>query len=138
MVELRVIMEAIGNCRSFKEIEAKVFAPPEQWAESIAKDHLGKDMKTTQLRKVFTSIKQMELKSKGKRDDEAFNDPSLYMMIPHLAYAKARGFIKDGFYNLIKTVIGDGNNSKIQSVGDFKRFAEFMTAIVAYHKQYSK
>jgi len=138
MVEFQIIMQRIGTCHSFSEIEAQDFAPPEQWAESIAKNQLGKDMKTTQLRKVFTSIKQMELKAKGKKDDEAFNDPSLYMMLPHLAYAKARGFIKQGFYSLIKTVIGDGNNSKIRSVGDFKRFAEFMTAIVAYHKQYSK
>ncbi|PIS38398.1 MAG: type III-A CRISPR-associated protein Csm2, partial [Nitrospirae bacterium CG08_land_8_20_14_0_20_52_24] len=105
--------------------------PPEKWADTIAKDQ---DMKTTQLRKVFTSIKQIELRVKGEDDEKDFNDSSLFMLVPHLAYAKARGFIKADFYELIKTIIGNGQNGKIKKVKDFRRFSEFMTAIVAYHK----
>lgn len=39
----------------------------------------------------------------------------------------------------MKTIIGNGGDKdKIQTVGDFRRFVEFMTAVVAYQKQYSK
>ena len=127
------IIKEIGE-RAFGDVAVMEFAPEGKWADIIADKHLGKDMKTTQLRKVFTTIKQMDLKVKGKNDDDEFNDPSIYMMMPHLAYAKARKFINDDFYKLIKTIVGDGQKGKIKKVKDFKRFSEFMTAIVAYHK----
>lgn len=131
------IISAINGKGSFGEIAVTEFAPADKWADVIAKHYLGKEMKTTQLRKVFTIIKQMDIRVKGKKDTDPFDDPALYMMVPHLAYAKARGFIKSEFYELIKTIIGDGKSGKIKKVKDFKRFSEFMTAIVAYHKQYS-
>ena len=135
---MQSIIDEITKKGSFGEIEVTDFAPPKKWADLIAKEYLGKEMKTTQLRKVFTTIKQIEIKVKGKKDMDPFDDPALYMMLPHLAYAKARGFIKSEFYDLVKTIVGDGESGKIKSVKDFKRFSEFMTAIVAYHKQYSK
>jgi CRISPR-associated protein Csm2 len=135
---MKQIIDAINKKGSFGDIEVTEYAPAGKWADVIAKDYLGKEMKTTQLRKVFTTIKQMDLKVKGKQDTDAFNDPALYMLIPNLAYAKARGFIKSEFYELIKAIVGDAQSSKIKKVKDFKRFSEFMTAIVAYHKQYSK
>lgn len=135
---MQEIINAIKEKKSFSQVDVTEFAPDGKWAEVIARDYLGKDMKTTQLRKVFTTIKQMDIKLRGKQDEDNFSDPGLFMLIPHLAYAKARGFVKPEFYNLIKTIVGDGQNGKIKRVRDFKRFSEFMTAIVAYHKQYSK
>ncbi len=134
---MKEIIEKINEEGSFSRIRVTEFAPPGKWAEKIA-ENLGDKMKTTQLRKVFTAIKQIDLRVKGKQDEEKFNDPSLFMLVPQLAYAKARGFIKPDFYELLKNIIGDGQSGKIRTVGDFKRFSEFMTAIVAYHKQYSK
>jgi len=128
---MQQIISAIKAKGSFGDVAVIEFAPPEKWADTIAKDQ---DMKTTQLRKVFTSIKQIELRVKGEDDEKNFNDSSLFMLVPHLAYAKARGFIKADFYELIKTIIGNGQNGKIKKVKDFRRFSEFMTAIVAYHK----
>jgi len=128
---MQQIISAIKAKGSFGDVAVIEFAPPEKWADTIAKDQ---DMKTTQLRKVFTSIKQIELRVKGEDDEKDFNDSSLFMLVPHLAYAKARGFIKADFYELIKTIIGNGQNGKIKKVKDFRRFSEFMTAIVAYHK----
>ena len=128
---MQQISSAIKAKGSFGDVAVIEFAPPEKWADTIAKDQ---DMKTTQLRKVFTSIKQIELRVKGEDDEKDFNDSSLFMLVPHLAYAKARGFIKADFYELIKTIIGNGQNGKIKKVKDFRRFSEFMTAIVAYHK----
>jgi CRISPR-associated protein Csm2 len=131
------IIQAIRNKKSFKEVAIMEFAPSGKWADSIAAS-LGDKMKTTQLRKVFTAIKLIEQNVRGKKKDEPLDAPSLYMMMPHLAYAKARKLINDDFYNLMKEILGDGKSGKIQTVEDFLRFAEFMTAIVAYHKQYGK
>ncbi len=131
---MKEIIEAINQKKSFSEVSVTEFAPPGKWADTIARDHLGKEMKTTQLRKVFTAIKQMEQKVKIIKEDSPFTDPSLFMMVPQMAYAKARGFIKNEFYEMIKSIVGDGRSGKIKTVKDFKRFSEFMTAIVAYHK----
>lgn len=128
------IIKAIGAKESFGDIAVTDFAPPEKWADVIARDHLGKEMKTTQLRKVFTAIKQMDIKVRGRQDDDNFGDQGLFMLVPQLAYAKARGFVNKEFYDLMKIIIGDGQKGKIKKVKDFKRFSEFMTAIVAYHK----
>jgi len=135
--KVKGIIEQIRDKSSFSIVTIKEFAPPDAWAECIAR-YLGRDMKTTQLRKVFTQIKAMELKIKGQNEEEPFNDHDLYMLIPYLAYAKARDFIKDKFYDLIKIIIGDGERGKIRTVADFRRFSDFMTAVVAYHKQYSE
>lgn len=128
------IIEEIKNRRKFKEVKVDEFAKAESWADLIAQS-LGDKMKTTQLRKVFTSIKLMDQRTKGKLESEQFNDPDLYMLLPQMAYAKARKLIIPEFYDLIKTVINDG---KIVDIGDFRRFVQFLTAIVAYHKQHSK
>ena len=130
------IIKKIEKEKSFSHIDVKTFALPKEengWADIIAYN-LGRKMKTAQLRKVFDSLKQMEQKVRGRKDEEEFNDPKLYMILPHLAYAKGRGLITSEFYNLIKTIIPE----KIKTIGDFKKFCDFMTAIVAYHKQYSK
>ena len=131
------IINKIIEKKNFKDIPISDFAPADKWSDMIAKQ-LGDKMKTTQLRKFFTEIKLMEQKNKGKDLNAPFSDPKLFMLIPHLAYAKARKLIIPKFYDLMKTIIGDGNSGKIKTIGDYQRFVEFMTAIVAYHKQYSK
>lgn len=133
MANVKDITDQIKQKESFKDVKVEDFAKADGWADIIAKE-LGGKMKTNQLRKVFNAIKLMDQKVKGKKEEELFNDPDLYMLMPQLAYAKARKLIDDGFYELVKAVI----NEKIKDVGDFKRFTQFMTAIVAYHKQYSK
>ncbi|MBU1055682.1 MAG: type III-A CRISPR-associated protein Csm2 [Proteobacteria bacterium] len=126
----------LDNTKNFRDVQIIEFAPPEKWAHRIAKE-LYKDMKTTQLRKVFTKIKTLEIKVKGQKPDDKFNEPDLYMLIPHLAYAKGRKLIPPVFYDMMKTIIGDGKNGKIKTVEDFRRFVDFMTAIIAYHKEVS-
>lgn len=135
MNEMKSFLEA--RDKTFKDVLITEFAPPGKWAEIIA--NKNKKMKTTQLRKVFTTIKSLELKVKGRNPAEPFNEPGLYMLIPHLAYAKGRKVIPQdsGFYEMMKAIIGDGTNSKIKTIGDFRQFVDFMTAIIAYHKEIS-
>lgn len=95
-------------------------------------------MKTSQLRKVFSEIKRIELLIKGERDEAIFENSDLLLLLPQMAYAKARDLIQPDFYEIIKLIIGKGGNeTKIKTVEDFRKFVELMTAIVAYHKQYS-
>jgi len=134
MGNIQNIIKEINNCEQFHKVEIKKFALPEEgWADQIA-EAMKRKMNTTQLRKVFNSIKLLEQKNRDKKDEDKFDDPKLYMILPYLAYAKGRKFIPPDFYDLIKVIIQE----KIKTVGDFRRFCEFMTAIVAYHKQYSK
>lgn len=98
-------------------------------------------MKPNQLRKVFHELKRMELETrqKGKKDSsDPFENQRIYLLIPQLAYAKARELIQEDFYTLMKLIIGDSKTTKVKSIADYRRFVEFMTAIVAYHKKYSK
>lgn len=131
------IIQSIRQKGSFKEISVMEFAPADRWADTIARS-LGEKMKTTQLRKVFTTIKLIEQRVKIRKKESPLDEPMLYMLMPHLAYAKARKLINDDFYNLIKEILGDGQSGKLKTAEDFLRFSEFMTAIVAYHKLYGK
>lgn len=131
---MKEITESIKGKGSFKDVSVLEFAPAGKWADQIALK-LGDKMKTTQLRRVFTQIKLMEQKTKGKNKTDSFDDISLYMLVPHLAYANARKLIIPEFYDLLKEIIGDGKSGKIKTVEDFQRFVEFMTAIVAYNKK---
>jgi len=124
--------------KTFAEIDVDLFAPDGKWASQIA-EYLGNKMKVNQLRKVFGELKNIELvlKRQGKKDSDKFDEPRLYLLVPQLAYAYARKLIRKDFYELMKVVIGDKETTKIKKVGDYRRFVDFMTAIVAYHKQYS-
>lgn len=135
---MQKVIEGIKGKKTFSEVTIKEFAPAGKWADTVAGGM--KKMKTAQLRKLFTSIKQIERKVQGKEDAAPFEGAEIYMLVPHLAYAKARDLITGDFFDLIKTIIGNGDkeNGKIDTVGDFRRFVEFMTAVVAYQKQYSK
>lgn len=124
------------NTKNFRDVQIIEFAPPGKWAHSIAQK-LDKEMKITQLRKIFTTIKSLEMKVKGKNQNEIFSEQEFYMLIPHLAYAKGRKLIPADFYDLMKAIIGDGKYGKIKTVEDFRRFVDFMTAIIAYHKEMS-
>jgi len=138
--EIDGIIQHIRNNANFSAIGVELFAPDGEWGTQIAR-FLREKTKMTQLRKVFGEIKRIERKTKGKGEDAPFEDQSsLYLLIPQLAFAKARKLIQDKFYEIIKLIIGGGKNTptKIKTIGDYQRFVEFMTAIVAYHKEYSK
>lgn len=93
---MRKIIEQIEKKTSFSEVSIKEFAPAGKWADTVAGGM--KKMKTAQLRKLFTSIKQVERKVQGKKEADKFEGAELYMLVPHLAYAKARELITGDFF----------------------------------------
>jgi CRISPR type III-A-associated protein Csm2 len=132
------ILAEIEKVQSFSEITAEKYATPGGFADQIAEHSMKKEMKTTQLRKFFTKIKNLESKLKGQKKEEQLSNEfknEVYMILPELAYSKARGLIYQGFYEIITTVIrSKDNKSKLNTVDDFRNFSKFMTAIVAYKK----
>lgn len=125
------ILARIEQVKSFKEIKPNEYAIPGKLAEEIAKRE--RDMKTAQLRKFFTKIKNLEKKLRGNNKDETLSEEfknDVYLIIPELAYSKGRGLIRQGFFQIIVTAIKD----KLNTVDDFRNFSRFITAIVAYKK----
>lgn len=139
------ITQEIKRARKLSEIlKPKVFAPPGGWAFIITKqikEQAGKkdpktkkkfpQLKTSQLRKVFAEVKDIcEKRIKGISQ----NETELYLLYPKLAYAQGRDLMPRNFYELIVACLDKLKENADKE--DFEMFKEFMTAIVAYNKQY--
>ncbi len=134
-----IISEIIGEINSANKLSEVLtpdkFAPPEGWADKIASSFKSgnNSLKTSQLRKIFSEVKSIcQRQKKGISKDKT----ELYLLYPKLAYAKGRNLMPKEFYDLLVSCI-----KKLQLNGDekdFETFEEFMTAIVAYNKQYDK
>lgn len=121
----------------------KELLTPEQFAErgrvadELAREYV-KEMKPTQLRKVFHALKEKERTFKGKNDEDELDSKSksaIRLFIPELAYAHGRKLIPKGFYDLMCLCFG---SDKLQKVGDLRVLMQFLTAILAYHKFHEK
>lgn len=124
------VTEKIKKANSLSAVlDPKDFAPIYGWADKITWELQGK-IKSSQLRKVFNQIKQVC----DKADIE--NKVELYLIYPNLVYAQARDLIPREFYNLLVACLDKLKESKNKE--DFKRFGEFMTAIVAYNKRFKE
>jgi CRISPR-associated protein Csm2 len=111
------------------------FAVPGGHADQIAGEL--KEMKTTQLRKVFAAIKTAQKKAEAGQDFT--ND--LAKMMPQLAYALGRKLIPKEFYELLKACLmyqGSLRFGKPNTKDDFLSFVSFLEAVVAYNKKYKK
>jgi CRISPR-associated protein Csm2 len=131
--EIDKIIQKIDNLQNLSQLDEKDIAKEGGYAEQIAEAKEIKKLKTTQLRKFFSEIKanERELKEKGWKSIEG----SFYMMRPNLAYAKARKLVPEEFFSLMNACMkqvdkGDDEQKK----GNYKRFVQFLEAIVAYHK----
>jgi len=112
----------------------KEFAPIGGYADKIAFELKSAKPKlnTSQLRKIFTEIKSIcDNREKVLQEDKT----PLYLLYPKLAYAKGRELMPEVFYNLIVACLDKLKDEKADEE-DFKNFGDFMTAIVAYNKQY--
>ncbi len=63
------------------------------------------------------------------------NKIEVRLLVPELAYARGRDLIPQKFYDLMRRCLSD---PKLQTVGDFRRLAELLTALLAYHKYHEK
>ncbi len=129
------ITQEIKRAKKLSEVlKPKVFAPPGGWADKIVqglKRGRSSKLKTSQLRKIFAEVKDIcEKRIKGITQDET----ELYLLYPKLAYAQGRDLMPKNFYHLLVACLDKLKENADKE--DFKMFEEFMTAIVAYNKQY--
>ncbi|MFN3787183.1 type III-A CRISPR-associated protein Csm2 [Sulfurihydrogenibium azorense] len=129
---INTIVQKIKSAQKLSDVlTPKEFAPIGGWADEITKK-LKSELSTSQLRKIFIEIKSI-------CDDREVlkNKTRLYLLYPKLAYAKGRKLIPNEFYDLIIACLDKLKDGKADEE-DFKNFGDFMTAIVAYNKQYEK
>lgn len=119
-----------NQLKTLSELKPEDYTLKDGIADRIA-EKKGK-MKFTQIRKFFGHIKEIEKKIKGKKDDSPIDVSELYMLMPELAYGYGREVVSKEFYDVMKICIA---GKKIQTVKDFNRFVELLTAVIAYHKE---
>ncbi len=132
--ELQKVKEKIKNLPSLKYYEVEDFVKFDGDADKITNE-LRNSIKTSQLRKFFAEIKDIDiyLKDKKKWDEKA--KMRFYLLMPKLAYAKGRKVIDNKFFELMKISmekVGSGKEEDI--LDDFKRFVQFLESIVAFYK----
>jgi len=109
------------------------FAEEQGYADTLARE-FGRELKSSQLRKVFGALKQVDIRFKSEPLDSPMPRGEINRLIPELAYAFGRELVPKGFYELMKMCL---SQAKMQTVGDFRRLMEFLTALLAYHKLHS-
>jgi len=123
-----------GNLHEELRIEDAI-----EYAEVIAKDmHI---VKTHQIRRFFSAIKNIQKKVINVKDDVAFPSEEyaeLQMLRPQLANAVGRlhGQEEKAMKNLLEILQPVFKTVKTNK--DFARFVNFFESIVAYHKVYAK
>lgn len=124
------LLNRIRQVQFFKEIKPVEYTIPGGFAEQLARNE--RKMKTAQLRKFFTKVKNIEKGLKGKKGElDGATKDELYLIIPELAYAVGREeLVTRRFFNIVTTIIKD----KLNSIDDFRNFSRFITALVAYKK----
>ena len=127
MLTIQQITSELKALKSMSDLSPERFAEEDGLADSFVRQIRG-DLKPTQLRKVFHQVKDLKLKIKS---DEEFNRGQIALIMPTLAYSVGRGYIPKEFYDLMKLCFG---SEKCKTKADFNTAADFLEAIMAYHK----
>ena len=128
------IISRIQSMNSMSEYSPKTFADIGGDADKIAKS--VEDLKTTQLRKFFDELKQLELQLNEDGSTWSDVERKFYMMKPMLAYAKGRKLIPDNFFKLMTVCMKKIDVQGTEQKENYNVFVKFVESIVAYHKYY--
>lgn len=97
-------------------------------------DRFGYELKedkvtTSQMRKVFSEIKQLHREARSPGSEGYFNPERIKLLKPKIAYLAGRETRLKPFKRVMDALI-----DKVKDVQDFGRLADFMEAVMAYHK----
>jgi CRISPR-associated protein Csm2 len=95
--------------------------------------HLARNLKATQLRRVFHDLKRLEQDAKRGRQSIDRLRTKLALTLPELAYAYGREVIPREFYEFMRSLLHPPNE-RFQDKEDVQRLVEILTALLAYHK----
>lgn len=124
------IDDAIAHIRtltSLRQLNEEDFCKEGGLADGPMADFIDRrePLKPTQLRKIFNELTSLE--------KVEFSRARLVKVMPKLAYASGRDLIPNEFYLLMSECI-----SRINDKEDFKKFMEYIRAMMAYHKYESR
>lgn len=130
--QIKNIIDELDKVKMLKDMNTKDFADENGYADIIARNS-KKTLKTTQLRKFFGAIRDIEREKDWNRMEAEF-----YLLKPKLANAIGRNLIPKDFYELMKVCMRKVDiGSDKDKVKNFSKMVEFLEAIVAYHKYYN-
>lgn len=99
-----------------------------EYAEKMGKYLRAMYLKTAQIRKILDAVNKI----KATTDSKNFNREEIVLLKPKLAYSAGRQEQQvRPLMNVLTPCI-----DKVYNYLDFKRFAQFLEAIIAYHKYY--
>lgn len=135
------INEIVGKIKQFemlKDMEPKVFADEEGYADVISRRlaqerSIRPKLKTSQLRKFFGAIRDIEREKEWNKMETQF-----YLLKPKLANSRGRELIPEEFYQVMKVCMSKvDQGSEEDKVENFNCMVDFLEAIVAYYKYYN-
>lgn len=132
------VLNRIRGLKSMADLPVGEYAEEEGLADSFIvalRDEKGgrNALKPTQLRRFFHQVKLLARQAERSRD--GFDRTSLAQVMPFLAYAVGRELIPQDFYDLMKLSFGQ---QRCATKADFLNAANFLEAIMAFHKYHSK
>jgi CRISPR-associated protein Csm2 len=132
------ILKKIRAVKNLGEISIEEIAKENGIAETLAKEMRNNELKPTQLRKVFDSVRTIQDRlSEYGWDARAQTD--FYMIRPYLAYANGRGNIPNEFFEIISACLERVESSdERQRRDNFDRLVQFLESLVAYQKYHNK
>jgi len=135
-MDKRKIGEKIESLGSLYELDVKDFAKEGGYADTLAREWKN-SLKAAQLRRFFDAVKKIERRlDEGKEWGDVEED--FYLLQPQVVYAKARDVIPKGFLDLMKICMSKVDvGADEQKKRNYRRFVQFLEAIVAYHKYYN-
>jgi len=129
--KIKDVIGKISQIDMLKNLSARDYADEGGYADIVAKN--SSSLNTTQLRKFFGAIRDLEKKKDWKAIETEF-----YLLKPKIAYAVGRDLIKKPFYNFMIACMGKvDSGTEEEKVENFKGMVNFLEAVVAYHKFYN-
>lgn len=129
MYSIAEVRNHIARLPNMAALDVKDYAEEEGLADSLV-SAIGRDLKPTQLRKIFHYVKDLQREYQDNPQVK-FDRTKVAILMPSMAYAVGRKLIPADFYELMKTIFG---SQKCQTREDFNSAANFLEAVMAYHK----
>lgn len=126
--DIQQVIQRIKSLKRMRELKVEEFAPEGGLADQVVQALGPANLKPTQLRKVFHTLKHIQ---KNVIKDQKFDNSQLLTLMPMLAYSVGRELIPREFYDLLKEVF---NPQRLETNEDFLRAFDFVEAMLAYHK----
>src|SRR5690242_13655138 len=119
------VLRHLKDLPAMSKLEPKDFADESGLANKLARSYGKDELKSTQLRKIFHPLKQIERtlqrKVRGNKDVELQDfvaAQQVTLMMPILAYSYGRGLIPKEFYEIMKLCL---HSEKVKTNADFLR-----------------